>query len=326
MNFKRYLLVLYLSSPSLFSQTQNPITLAIESSNPSENHIKDLLFKNIYIEYQALSIAIKRGYTNIVRILLNKYSNINKQDDDGNTLLMQAIQNNNLEIVKLLLQAGADVNIKDNQNLTALIIAIALPISSLGKIKGNIKLVRTLIDYGANVNYNYRLSEKTMTPLSLAIEMYKTFSKTDDSLIEIVQLLLKHGAIPTISNIKNCKNTPLENYILQEYARRYLDVPNEYKNEGSYWSNINIAKFFDQNEHSLKTSILKKIYQEYLQGETMALEYLLSSTNTPVTIQEYFTPTFIEKIKKNKSSNMINFSKNPNNQLKTFLDRLLQIF
>jgi ankyrin repeat protein len=62
----------------------------------------------------SLHLAIARGYSNIVKLLLKKNANINAQDNNGDTPLHNAITYGYTEIAKLLLDAGANLTIKNN--------------------------------------------------------------------------------------------------------------------------------------------------------------------------------------------------------------------
>ncbi|MEQ2200553.1 hypothetical protein XENOCAPTIV_030906 [Xenoophorus captivus] len=61
----------------------------------------------------ALIVAVKGGYTEVVKELLKRNPNINMTDKDGNTALMIAAKEGYTEIVQDLLDAGTYVNIPD---------------------------------------------------------------------------------------------------------------------------------------------------------------------------------------------------------------------
>ena len=68
----------------------------------------------------ALIVAVKGGYTEVVKELLKRNPNVNMTDKDGNTALMIAAKEGYTEIVQDLLDAGTYVNIPDRvrQSLT----------------------------------------------------------------------------------------------------------------------------------------------------------------------------------------------------------------
>lgn len=74
---------------------------------------------------QPLLKAVALGQTEQVRQLLNDGCDVSVADEAGRSLLMIAIQNNDLALVKELLAFGADVNQRDNTRLTPFICAAA---------------------------------------------------------------------------------------------------------------------------------------------------------------------------------------------------------
>jgi len=62
-------------------------------------------------------------WTAMVRELLAHDADINVQNIYGNTVLMGAVDNNNIDMIQLLLARGANVNVKNNDGRTALIFA-----------------------------------------------------------------------------------------------------------------------------------------------------------------------------------------------------------
>lgn len=61
----------------------------------------------------ALIVAVKGGYTEVVKELLKRNPNANMMDKDGNTALAIAAKEGHIEIVQDLLDAGSYVNITD---------------------------------------------------------------------------------------------------------------------------------------------------------------------------------------------------------------------
>ncbi len=75
----------------------------------------------------ALMIAANKGYTGIVKLLLNTKNDplrhsadVNEQDYDGRTALILAVMQDHLDTAKLLLDHGAKIKIKDKKKKTAL--------------------------------------------------------------------------------------------------------------------------------------------------------------------------------------------------------------
>lgn len=67
----------------------------------------------------ALIVAVKGGYTEVVKELLKRNPNVNMTDKDGNTALAIAAKEGHTEIVQDLLDAGTYVNIPDRVRPTA---------------------------------------------------------------------------------------------------------------------------------------------------------------------------------------------------------------
>ena len=54
--------------------------------------------------------ASKNGNFEVVKLLIENKSNIEKANDFLKTPLMYAIENDHIEVVKILMQAGANIN------------------------------------------------------------------------------------------------------------------------------------------------------------------------------------------------------------------------
>lgn len=82
-----------------------------------------LLGKGVYQEdlgALVLVVAAAEGRLEVVRLLLDKGTDVNTKDEYGRTALMAASWEGRLEVVKLLLDKGADVNAKDKNGYTAM--------------------------------------------------------------------------------------------------------------------------------------------------------------------------------------------------------------
>ena len=125
----------------------------------------------------ALVWAVTLKNKKAVQLLLDvKKIDVNTQDNIGETALMKAITNGDLEIVKSLIEKGADVNIKAKYatGYTALMLASLEP---------DIKIIKLLIKKGADVNAN----EGAILPWALTSSKNKELKK-------IVKLLIEKGA------------------------------------------------------------------------------------------------------------------------------------
>ena len=116
--------------------------------------------------------TIKRNNIEKIKELING-ADVNIQNEDGDTLLHYAINDENYEIVKLLLEHSANVNAKDYYGDTPL------------HNTNNYEIAKLLIEYGANVNAK---NEFGSTPLH------------DVSDYNTTKLLIDNGADMNVKN------------------------------------------------------------------------------------------------------------------------------
>ena len=123
------------------------------------------------------------GPIEVVSLLLEKGADVNARDnDDGNTALINASNLGQIDIVKLLLDKGADVNAKTNCGCTALIAAIKGAICFAEKASEFTEVASTLLEKGVDVNAKSNEGETALSEASWS------------GLIEFVSLLLEKGA------------------------------------------------------------------------------------------------------------------------------------
>ena len=67
--------------------------------------------------------AVKRGNIKRVEEIIAENTNLDEQNNEGNTALMEVCLKGNAKIAKLLIANGADLTIKNKENATALDIA-----------------------------------------------------------------------------------------------------------------------------------------------------------------------------------------------------------
>jgi ankyrin repeat protein len=80
-------------------------------------------------------VAAAKGRKEIVKLLLEKNSEINARDAKGGTALMAALENGHLDVAEALINAGTDVNVADNSGMTA----AAYAEEKLSKVKDLLK-------------------------------------------------------------------------------------------------------------------------------------------------------------------------------------------
>ncbi len=73
--------------------------------------------------YTALMLAVLEGHTNIVRVLIDRGANVNTTNDKDESTLMWATAKGYLDIVEILMEHGADLDARDREGRTALAVA-----------------------------------------------------------------------------------------------------------------------------------------------------------------------------------------------------------
>jgi ankyrin repeat protein len=123
----------------------------------------------------------------IINLLIASGANLNLQDEDGETMLMFAITDYNLdisiEIVKLLIDYGADLNLQTNEGFTALMMLCNKNDKETNVSSIELELIKLLIDPRADLNLQ---DNQGRTVLIIACSH-------KNSSIEVVKLLIDSG-------------------------------------------------------------------------------------------------------------------------------------
>ncbi|XP_019859899.1 PREDICTED: ankyrin repeat and KH domain-containing protein mask-like, partial [Amphimedon queenslandica] len=148
----------------------------------------------------AVELLLKAGYDPLAFFsssgLYNTFLKIVRPTSDYNTLT-KACQQGHIEIVKLILQEPVDLNATQNNVLTPLMAACTAK-------EDNSKIVRLLLEAGADPNVKFQSSEKSRRNGDTALTMAIICNKTK----ELIQLLLEKGADP---NVQSESDNPLLN-------------------------------------------------------------------------------------------------------------------
>ncbi len=124
----------------------------------------------------SLTLAIKNRRYEMIPFFIEKGVDINKPDFVGETPLILLVDQNRLQEVSVLLQAGAKVNMKSEVGETPLVLAAE---------KGSVEMVKLLLAYGADVNDASYFKRAVDSPLDAAARGKHP---------EIVRILLDNGA------------------------------------------------------------------------------------------------------------------------------------
>ncbi len=130
----------------------------------------------------------------------------NIRDGKGNTLLMLASYNGQLETTRVLLENGGDPQLVNDMG--------QIPLAGAA-FQGNLEMARLLIEYGADVNA--RMPDGK-TPLMFAAMFNRT---------EIIDLLLAHGADASLQTNDGSTAQSMAQLMGAEAARTHLEKLSE---------------------------------------------------------------------------------------------------
>ena len=142
-------------------------------------------------------IAVRRGYLEVVKELLNRGANVNTRDKRyGMTLIAQAAYKGELSIVKELIKRGANVNLRDGSGETPLMGAA---------YEGELSIVKELIKAGADVSAQ---SDGWDALTYAALERYTG----------VIRYLVEKGANTNTALNHHNMNYNMKNYIIKHKA------------------------------------------------------------------------------------------------------------
>jgi ankyrin repeat protein len=168
----------------------------------------------------------------IVEEFIKAGANLNIQDERGQTILMHIIQTDSLEIVKMLLKAGADPNKQDHRGYTALLHT------------DTVEIIEELIKYKADVNKKNKEGRSAIMDIR-DLKIFKIFIKAGANKNDIkknktlickikkltdIEYLIKYGI--TLSKevlycTININNIVLFKYILKHFKMDFSENDNK---------------------------------------------------------------------------------------------------
>ncbi|ORY39709.1 ankyrin [Neocallimastix californiae] len=244
----------------------------------------------------ALHNACKKNYTSIVQLLLSEEDNINVniQNQNGNTALMIAVYENNIEIIHELLKCK-------NININTLNVQLETPLIAACRMN-NYKIAKILLDNKAIINKRYdmngetaifhsiRNNNKKLTGLLLDNEAYVSFkNKSGKSPLAIakeykfkgiVSMLFSH--FKNLSSLKN-KNSTLS---LNENVVRSDDKKAFFNKNHSRNASLNISNLSSGNGISIINE-LKNSYKPSLKvnhNHNNSITFGRNIMNTPMSV------------------------------------------
>jgi ankyrin repeat protein len=158
----------------------------------------------------SLILASNRGYTEIVKLLLSNGANVNLTNKDKDSPLILASENGYVDIVKLLLSKRADVNHKDIFKRSSLMVAY---------FREHMDILKLLLENGANPNDQYKPNNYTSYTM--------LFDACKKGNMPVIKLLLSYGADPNITDnngqkpIDVFRGTPEEKKQIEDLMKQY---------------------------------------------------------------------------------------------------------
>jgi len=144
-------------------------------------------------------IACRNNNLLAVKYLLKKGANINIQNNEGDTPLINACYKNNISIVKHLLKNKASTKIKNNEGETPLIIAC---------MNRNEDLIRCIINQGDDTFTFINEKEQVDNGISPLFDDNFSFSNSKDKIIKYL--------INLICKMKSQKSLNIINYLIKK--------------------------------------------------------------------------------------------------------------
>ena len=161
-----------------------------------------------------LLFAARQGSLECAKILVEHGADVNVVDPDGISALVSALINGHFDVAGFLIDKGTDPNLADKTGRTALYAAVdmhTVPESNRPAPKeidsqlSSLDVIKALLAHGANVNaqlvkqqpYRTKLDRGDDTMLTTGTTPLVRAAKAAD--IEVIQLLLAHGADPKLS-------------------------------------------------------------------------------------------------------------------------------
>jgi ankyrin repeat protein len=151
---------------------QNVLRWSIESLGIDMVNVRDPSGRT------SLFHAVSGGNTEIIKLLLERYAEIDYRDNSGQTPLSYAAAYGNTEAIRLLLERSSEMDSRDEKGRIPL---------SYAALYGNTEAIRLLLERnsGSNLDINYKANDGS-TALSRAVKL---------RYIELEKLLREHGEV-----------------------------------------------------------------------------------------------------------------------------------
>tara|TARA_B100001989_G_scaffold239333_1_gene203476 strand:- start:1922 stop:2881 length:960 start_codon:yes stop_codon:yes gene_type:complete len=191
---------------------------------------------------------------------------INKKDEDGNTRLMNAVFENNIDLVSALIKLGAIVNTQNIDGETPLMFASAGGMNSIA-------IMRILINAGADINKQAKLGD---TALLSAILLNRT-----KYAVNAVQLLIDNGADVNLSY--GCGITTLMSAVKSSYPIEMTEL--------LISNGVNINAKIDDDDDYTALMFVAEEYKDHESKITKKLIHKLVNTGADIHMRNRFGKT-----------------------------------
>lgn len=173
----------------------------------------------------------------MLRLLLDHGANPNSQDDFGYTPIHYILHNMPTEdipiYIDILLEYGADLNIRNKSYNTPLsfylkttpIIHMFLYKTQQNIIKDRYKIIKYLLDNGADVNGGFMLEELSINHENYSYLYTPLYYAVSNNNKKLVELLLEYGAFIETDHIeKEFSNNNINKYIIELLKKRIEEL------------------------------------------------------------------------------------------------------
>ena len=152
-----------------------------------------------------LMLASSHGHTDIVTLLINRNSDVNRKDADGRTALHHAVRHNHVRVADILIRlGGARVDAADRtKGATSL---------SYAALHGNLAIARCLVEHGCSLDVQ---DDDGDTALHAACR---------EEWDEVAVLLVGAGASVKLRNNLNATPVCVASNYLKRVLREWVDV------------------------------------------------------------------------------------------------------
>ncbi len=158
----------------------------------------------------------ENGNLNKVRDITSRYNVIDQQNEDGDTPLILAMMNDQLELVQFLVNVGANIELKNNYGCNVLSFAV---------IRGNQYFTELFLKKGIDINFKDS-KEKSLLEISLdlCLEDMIGFLIERGAKIEYASVKVADAKISTLENELENPESEIDEDLLRNCIKSLLNI------------------------------------------------------------------------------------------------------